>query len=83
MTNKQLTMSGWNYRIIRHAEHFSLHEVYYDDEGKPHLYSESGGGGIDLCVELHEGPDAIKGELMQILADIEKYPVIPVEDFSL
>lgn len=23
----------WNYRIIKHADHVSLHEVFYDDDG--------------------------------------------------
>ena len=27
---------SWNYRVIKHAEEqFSIHEVYYDEEGNP------------------------------------------------
>lgn len=32
-------MSGWNFRLVREESVVSLREVYYDDMGKPELYS--------------------------------------------
>lgn len=26
---------SWNYRLIKHGPFVSIHEVYYDDDGKP------------------------------------------------
>ena len=75
----ELTMSGWNYRIIRHADHFTLHEVYYDDAGKPNGYTAEG---IDISVDLDEGSSAIEADLKLMLSDVQRHPVIPVEDFS-
>lgn len=35
---------GWNYRVLRtvdkHGEHFGIHEVYYDAEGRPTGYTD-------------------------------------------
>lgn len=37
---------GWNHRILAHKYDdeilFQIHEVYYDDEGKPRGYTENG-----------------------------------------
>lgn len=32
-------MSGWNFRLVRDEDVVKLREVYYDDNGKPYLYS--------------------------------------------
>ena len=47
-------MTGWNYRIVRHqypeevgyeiapaARGFAIHEVYYDEDGKPWAWTEN------------------------------------------
>ncbi len=37
---------GWNYRILSHKDgnemYFQIHEVYYDEEGKPNSYTANG-----------------------------------------
>lgn len=40
-------MKKWNYRVIYNPEDrsYGIHEVYYDSDGKPHLWSEN-------CVSL-------------------------------
>jgi hypothetical protein len=45
---------SWNHRVLIHEElnyeHFMIHEVYYDKNGKPDSYTENGVrvGGHDL-----------------------------------
>ena len=47
-------MSTWNHRVLARKEyseiHFSIHEVYYDEEGNPKSYTQEcigvGGGSI-------------------------------------
>ena len=36
-------MNKWNYRIIYNPieKSYAIHEVYYDDHGKPHMWSEN------------------------------------------
>lgn len=38
-------MGTWNYRVLYSKENeedcFAVHEVYYNKEGKPYLYTES------------------------------------------
>lgn len=65
-------MSNWNYRIMRHcqekgADTFALHEVYYDDDGKPKSWMQEPEMGqwdsVDELIRAHE----------MMLADAQKW----------
>lgn len=38
------SLSGWDYRVVKQTfdgeDVFAVHEVYYEDDGKPHMMSE-------------------------------------------
>ena len=71
---------SWNHRIIRHVydhdvadiEEFSIHEVYYDDDGKPEMVTEKAAGSYgDSVKELKENH-------LRMMAAFDK----PVLDYS-
>ena len=71
---------SWNYRIIRHKEgHFSLHEVYYDDAGKPNGYTTDP---ISFVSDKEEGPDGIIESLEHALKDARTKPVLDASIFE-
>ena len=53
----------WNYRIIRYkgSGHYGLHEVYYDDAGKPVSMTERA---VGFTADAGDSPDDIA--VMQI-----------------
>lgn len=55
-------MSCWNYRIVRYRDGsgFGLHEVYYDDAGRPFGMTENP---IGFCCDSEEGSAGIRGSL--------------------
>jgi hypothetical protein len=70
---------SWNYRVLKtedqHGTHFGIHEVYYDESGRPRMYSES--------------PMSPYGETLEELADdLKRFssaftrPVLCDEDFN-
>jgi YD repeat-containing protein len=63
----------WNYRLIRHAEHIALHEVYYDGEGKVISWTANA---VSFVADLDEGAQTVIGSLEMALADARKYPVL-------
>lgn len=69
----------WNYRIIRHADWIGLHEVYYDDGGRPKSYTTNA---ATFVCDLDEGPDGIIKSLEMALADARKHPVLTEADFN-
>jgi hypothetical protein len=46
--NKKMNKMGWNHRILAHKHkdgiYFKIHEVYYDANGKPDIYTVEGVG---------------------------------------
>ena len=45
-------MGYWNYRVLRHSDgSVAIHEVFYDDRGKPHRCSAEPTGFISESVE--------------------------------
>ncbi|MEE2951243.1 MAG: hypothetical protein VYD57_08305 [Pseudomonadota bacterium] len=71
---------SWNYRIIRHAEgHFSLHEVYYDQDGQPESYTADP---ISFVVDEEEGPKGIVESLRLALQDAQTRPVLDIVEFQ-
>lgn len=72
----------WNYRIIRHhhpeGDHLALHEVYYDDAGRPTQYTAAP---IDFTGPVEDGPEGIAERLERALADTRRHPVLDATDF--
>jgi hypothetical protein len=68
-------MTTWNYRIVRYhgGGGLGLHEVYYDEKGKPTHMTESPVS--FFVVEDETSLDLIKS-LKAALSDAERYPVL-------
>lgn len=47
---------SWNYRIIDHGDLLALHEVHYDEDGQPQLYTNDP---ATLACDYEEGPDGL------------------------
>lgn len=70
----------WNYRIIRHTEgHLALHEVYYDDNGKPDRVTAEP---ITFVAEYGEGTMGLIASLEMALTDARENPVLDMTLFS-
>ena len=69
---------SWNYRVVKTTvdgeDSYGIHEVYYDDGGTPHMYSES------PCSVFSESLDGLKEELERFKLSLEK-PVLRDLDF--
>jgi hypothetical protein len=68
-------MSHWNYRIMRtptgYADEpffFAIHEVYYDDSGKPNGWTDA----VSVCSDTIEG---LRDMLTMFAAALEKPPI--------
>ena len=55
----------WNYRIIKDKDYYTVCEVFYNDNGKPHSWSEP----IDIG---GESTDEILEQLLQMIKDINQ-----------
>ena len=67
---------SWNYRVIKHAEQqFSIHEVYYDEEGKPHSMA------VDPVSAFGETLEELKDDSLLISVALTK-PVLDVKIFD-
>ena len=71
----------WNYRVIRHQDPSSesgafleIHEVYYDDRGRPNGVTERG---ASLGSENIKGIKWVLGKMRKAL----KEPILDYEDF--
>lgn len=74
---------SWNYRVVREVctlpadlgteDVFTLREVFYDDEGKPELWSS------DPCHPQGETLDDIRADLNYMLVALEA-PVLEMAD---
>ena len=65
---------SWNYRIIRYANgDLGLHEVHYDDDGKPEQRTTEPAG---FVASAGEGVDGIDDALSAALEDIATHPVL-------
>ena len=64
---------SWNYRIVRYRNRkagYGLHEVYYDDDGKPWAMTQEPASVAAMT------PDEIRGDLMLMQADARKRPIL-------
>lgn len=70
-------MTTWNYRVVRHRQGeetwYALHEVYYDEHGKPRSYAESPS---TFLGDAAAGPEGIAAALRTALQDAENHPVL-------
>jgi hypothetical protein len=66
-------IKGWNFRVVQHARHFDIREVYYDSNEEPVGWSE------EAHAPVGNTPDDLKLELELMLKAFD-YPVIKVED---
>lgn len=68
---------SWNYRVMRHVgdgeEWLGIHEVYYDDNGKPNGHTED-----EIAPTSDEGVDGLRWVLDRMMEALDK----PVLDFS-
>jgi len=69
----------WNYRVVVFDTHRALHEVYYDDVGRPISYTENP---VTFAEELNEEPGIID-DLVLALACISKYEPLDAKVFEL
>ena len=68
-------MSGWNYRVIRKDDGISLHEAYYNNEGR--IISLS----IEPISPVCEGLDELRTTLQLMLAALDE-PVVNFHDLA-
>ena len=70
---------SWSYRIVKtnvgDVSWYGVHEVYYDDEGKPALVSEEA---VSLKEETVDDLDFLIGKIKIAL----KQPILNYEDFG-
>lgn len=73
---------GWNFRVFRRtlknfddttSDWFSIHETYYDENGKPNGWT------VDAIDLQGEGIEELKWTLQKMLECLEK-PVLEYED---
>lgn len=65
----------WNYRIVRYhkdRESLGLHEVYYDETGKPISMTQP----ASFVCGFDEGIDGITVALKMALADAKRLPIL-------
>ena len=69
---------GWNYRILAHKDvdemYFQIHEVYYDENGKPNSYTANS---VSVGAESLDG---IKSVLNKMKECANK-PILLADDF--
>ena len=76
----------WNYRAIRHnmpprkigdlefdASYIAIHEVYYDDDGKPEMRSKEP---VTFQCDVEDGKEGIIAALERALATIRETDVM-------
>lgn len=71
---------SWSYRILEKDGWLALHEVYYDDEGEPFLWTEDP---ITFVVEEEEGAKGVADALCLALADAESRSVLRIDGDKL
>ncbi|GAB4228069.1 MAG: hypothetical protein Kow0032_07950 [Methyloligellaceae bacterium] len=70
----------WNYRVLRHEDGtLALHEVFYDENGKPSMYTNDP---ISFAVDGDEGLPALTEALEHALRDARERPVLDVSEIG-
>ena len=73
----------WNYRIIVFGTYDALHEVYYDDEGRPTGYTASPATFLIDADEFKDEPDALVKSLEMALRDALELPMLDARVFEM
>jgi hypothetical protein len=64
----------WNYRAVRYANGcIGLHEVFYDDAGKPMQRTEAA---VGFAVDADETVEDLIRDLEMAIADLRRLPVL-------
>lgn len=71
---------SWNHRVVKYTDgegttHFGVHEVYYDKEGRPSMYTES------AMSPYGETLEELQLDLERMLGALTK-PVLTDDDFK-
>jgi hypothetical protein len=68
-------MGHWNYRVLKHSDgSFAIHEVFYDDRGKPDSCSEEPTGFVgDSLEDLNGALDLARRGLQEAVLDYESF----------
>lgn len=70
----------WTYRIVDHGQHFALHEVRLDSNGKVADWVRRA---IDFACDRDRGPEGIVASLEQALREARSAPLLKVKDGDL
>jgi YD repeat-containing protein len=71
---------SWNHRVVSYTDaegttHFGIHEVYYDESGRPTMYTES------AMSPYGESLEELRIDLERMRAALEE-PVLTDDDFK-
>jgi hypothetical protein len=77
---KRTLFMHWNYRVLRHEDGtLALHEVFYDEDGKPSMYTTEP---ISFAVDADEGLSALTESLERALRDAKERPVLDASEIG-
>ena len=69
---------SWNHRVVKYTDgdgttHFGIHEVYYDSDGRPSMYTESAMAPYgETLEELAQDLERMRGALVKpVLSDAD------------
>lgn len=80
LIKKRTRSMHWNYRVLRHEDGtLALHEVFYDEDGKPSMYTNDP---ISFAVDADEGLSALTEALERALHDARERPVLDVSEIG-
>lgn len=69
----------WNYRVFRNTtegmDSFEIHEVYYDESGRPHSYMES------ASQPFGDNVEELRAEIQYMLEALQ-HPILTAADFQ-
>lgn len=71
---------SWHYRVIRQPDGMlGLHEVYCDDDGRPHSFTAEPVGFVS---DADEGLDGLIVSLERALRDARERPILDAASFG-
>lgn len=69
-----LVPGGWDYRIIKDGNLYTIHEVYYDENGKPDLVT------VEPSFPAGDSLDELRKDF-EHYQDAWNKPILPIEMF--
>lgn len=73
-------MQTWDYRIVDHGQHLSLHEVTYRANGTVSNWSKRP---VRFVADSRNGPDEIVAMLQNALESARRRPVLRLADLHM